>query len=330
MIHHRNLKQNYDATNQYSRKLINGKVTATAGIRNPHNFSMVYGHAANRIEVLRALEKQNKFRLIWYVSFIFLGIACLFIEPTCWFYVLDLFVILINVDLASQGKLIGIYVGIIECFMYAYICYISGLYGEVIKMFIINVPLNIFTIINWTKNLKEQQKTHYQKNDEENTVVIRKLKKTSIFWIVPTFAALYIASYFGLQLLNTSALMFSAAALACTIFNKILNGLRFKESWSFSIASNIISTGMWIQVMLSGVNSGAISLIELPALLSTFACLANSFYGYSMWKSMYRKIAVNGGEVLAMRKIKINKIIKLRRQYQKLIWNKKIDINKNS
>jgi len=83
-------------------------------------------------------------------------------------------------------------------------------------------------------------------------------------------------------------------------------------------------------VFIINITTTGFNLLELPVILGMVACLINSFYGYSMWKTMYRKIAVNGGEVLAMRKIKVNKIIKLRRQYQKLIWDKKIDINKNS
>jgi len=326
---HRNLKEEIDISDKYSRKLISGRVTATAGIRNPHNLQMVYGLGANRIEVLRALEKQNKFRLIWYILFFALGIACLFIEPKSWFYVLDLYILMINIDLASQGKIVGVYIGIIECFMYAYICFSTGLYGEVIKMFIINVPLNIFTLVSWTKNLKEQKQTSYKNSDNENAVIVRKLSKNSFWWIALSLVGIYVACYFGLQALNTSALIFSAGVLACTIFNKILSALRYKENWFFSIATNIISVGMWIQVIIASSQTG-LNLMELPPLVSTFACLANSFYGYSMWKSMYRKIAVNGGEIFALRKIKINKIIKLRRKYQKLVWDKKIDIQKNS
>ena len=175
----------------------------------------------------------------------------------------------------------------------------------------------------------EQQETQYKTKDQENTVTIRKLNKKSLVWLPIVLIAIYTLSYFGLNLIGTSALIFSAGAFTCTIFNKILNGLRFKESWYFSIISNLISTGMWVQIMVSAGSQG-ISLTELPALISTFACLSNSFYGFNIWKSMYRKIAVNGGEVLAMRKIKINKLIKLRRQYQHLVWDKKVDINKNS
>jgi len=329
MIYHKNLKKEFNVSEQYSKKLISGKVTATAGIRNPHNLTMVYGHAANRIEVLRALEKQNKFRLIWYLTFFILGAVCLILEPKSWFYVLDLYVLLVNVDLASQGKLLGVYIGIVECLMYVYISYQSQLYGEIIKMAAINIPLNILTVINWSKNLKEQ-KNGDAKNQNESSVIIRKLNKSTIVWIPLILAVLYVPSYFGLKALNTGALILSAATLTLTIFNKILNSLRFKESWIFGIISGIISTILWAQVFIINITTTGFNLLELPVILGMVACLINSFYGYSMWKTMYRKIAVNGGEVLAMRKIKVNKIIKLRRQYQKLIWDKKIDINKNS
>ncbi|MBR2909738.1 MAG: nicotinamide mononucleotide transporter [Clostridia bacterium] len=327
----RNLKEDINISQSYSKRLISGKVTATAGVRNPQTLKMTYGIGANRIEVLRALEKQNKYRLIWYLTFFVLGIVCLILEPKSWFYVLDLYILLFNIDLVSEGKLVGVYIGILECFMYAYICFESGLYGEIIKMLAISVPLNIFTIVSWTKNLKEQKKTSYKKPKEENEdkVIIRKLDKKSFWWLGLIFIAIYTACYFGLYFLNTSALILSAGVLALTLFQKVLNALRFKESWWFSIFSNLIATGMWIQVIIESSAVG-LNLMELPPLFSTLACLSNAFYGYAIWKSMYRKVAVNGGEVLAIRKVKIKKIIKLRRQYQKLVWDKKIDTEKNS
>ena len=153
----RNLKEPLNVSEQYSRKLISGRVTATAGIRNPHNLNMVYGVGANRIEMLRLLEKQSLFNIFWYIIFIIAGIVCLILEPKSWFLVLDLYVVMVNIELVSRGKLIGVYIGIFECFMYAYICFGSALYGEIIKMLVINVPLNILTLVSWTRNLKQQK-----------------------------------------------------------------------------------------------------------------------------------------------------------------------------
>lgn len=322
-------KNNSNIAESYSRRLIGGKVTATAGIRNPENLNMVYGIGANRIEMLRVLEKRNKFNLIWYITFIVLGLICLIIEPKSWFYVIRLAVILVNLDLVSKGKLSGVYIGTIECFMYAYICFNSALYGEILKMFLINVPLNIITIISWTKNIRKQKKSEIKYSEKQDSIIIRKLKPKSWLWIIPIIIATYIACFFGLKAIGTNALFFSAGALVCTIFNKIFNSFRYKESWIFSIAANIIGLGMWGQVLIMSSQSG-IDLMNMPQILASLASLTNAFYGYSLWKSMYRKVAVNGGEVLAIRRVNIRKIIKLRHVFKELHWNKNVDINKIS
>ena len=52
-----------DDNSTYSQKLIRGKVTATEGVHNFDNMKLSYGSiGANRIDVLRALQKENKFR----------------------------------------------------------------------------------------------------------------------------------------------------------------------------------------------------------------------------------------------------------------------------
>ena len=75
----------------------------------------------------------------------------------------------------------------------------------------------------------------------------------------------------------------------------------------------------------SGVN-----LSDLSMTVYYLACFSFDVYAYELWKSMYRKIAVNGGKILAMRKVNIRRIIKLKRQFRSLHWDKKVDMSKNS
>lgn len=323
-----------DDNSTYSQKLIRGKVTATEGVHNFDNMKLSYGSiGANRIDVLRALQKENKFRIIWYVVFGVLAAVCLgldFRNWQAWFNVADLIILMINIDLVSRGKIIGIYIGLIECFMYVYICYISGLYGEIIKMCALNIPLNIFSIISWTKSLKEQKKKKYSDTKEESSVVIKKLKTKSYIWIALGSVVLYVGFYFGLKAIGSNALIFSTAVLTLTVFAKILSGLRYKENYLFSLAAGILSTLMWIEVIVTSAKSGSFDYSILLMVLNSLAIVTNDIQGYSIWKAMYRKIAVNGGEVFAMRKMNIKKIVKLRHQYQKLVWNEKVDTEKNS
>ena len=328
-----NSKDKIDTSSAYTKRLIKGKVTATNGVVGLDSWHTSYGSVGeNRIDILRTLEKQSKFKLIWYVLFVTLGIVCLAIAPEGWFNVLDLFIVMINIDLVSRGKVIGIYIGIAECLMYIYICYLSGLYGEIIKMCTINIPLNIIAIISWTKSLKKQKENKYSESSNEETgIVIKKLSKKSYTLIVPVIAILYVGCYFGLKLLNTNALIFSAGALVFTIFSKILSGFRYKENYIFGLLSYVIQTGMWIDVIItSSLTANSIDLTNLALMVTTIACITNDIDAYILWKNMYRKIAINGGEVLAKRKVNIKKIIKLRHTYKEFVWNKEIDIAKNS
>lgn len=323
-----------DDNSTYSQKLIRGKVTATEGVHNFDNMKLSYGSiGANRIDILRALQKENKFRIIWYVVFGVLAAVCLgldFRNWQAWFNVADLIILMINIDLVSRGKIVGIYIGLIECFMYIYICYVTGLYGEIIKMCALNIPLNIFSIISWTKSLKEQKKKKYSDAKEESSVVIKKLKAKSYIWIALGSVVLYVGFYFGLKAIGSNALIFSTAVLTLTVFAKILSGLRYKENYLFSLAAGILSTLMWIEVIVTSAKSGSFDYSILLMVLNSLAIVTNDIQGYSIWKAMYRKIAVNGGEVFAMRKMNIKKIVKLRHQYQKLVWNEKVDTEKNS
>lgn len=330
-----NSKNYYDDNNTYSQKLIRGKVTATEGVHNFANMKLSYGSiGANRIDVLRALQKESKFRIVWYVVFSVLACVCLgldFRNWQAWFNVADLIILMINIDLVSRGKIVGIYIGLIECFMYIYICYASGLYGEIIKMCALNIPLNIFSIISWTKSLKEQKKKKYESDSEkDNTVTIKKLKPKSYIWISLAMVVLYVGFFFGLKAINTNALIFSTAVLTLTVFAKILSGLRYKENYLFSLVAGILSTLMWVEVIIASAKTGSFDYSILLMVLNSLAIVTNDIQGYSIWKAMYRKIAINGGEVFAMRKLNIKRIVTLRHQYQKLHWDEKIDTEKNS
>ena len=98
------------------------------------------------------------------------------------------------------------------------------------------------------------------------------------------------------------------------------------EAWVLCITNALICLFMWLQtIFMTGFDLSQVSM-----LVYYMACFTNDIYAYSLWKSMYRKVAVNGGKILALRKINIKRIIKLRRQFHNLHWNKEVDMNKNS
>lgn len=324
----RNPYDKSDIYQNYQKNLIKATVASNIGINNYDRLVKSYGTSANRIEILNRIRKQSKFTIYWFAIFIVLGIVCLFLDPSGWFNVFDLYFLMVNIYLVSRGKLIGIYVGVLECFVYAFICYKTQLYGEVIKDLCVLVPLNIYSIIKWTKSIKQEKREKYVTHEDTEDIVIKKLStKQKILSMVSLFI-LSIGSYFLLKYAfnQSNALILSAIALAVSIISKILTAGRFMDSYAGYIASDIICLFMWLQSLLQT----GLQLSQVTMIVYYLACITNDTYAYGLWKNMYRKVVVNGGVLLALRKVKINKIIKLRRQYQGLKWNKDVDTNKNS
>ena len=327
----RSSRGNLGTNNSYSKKLIHGTVHATVGIDSPKRIIELYGRNSNRIELLRILERESKFKLWWYAIFLTFSLVFLCIYPKSYLSILELLILMVGIDLTSRGKIIGVVISIFECVLYAYISWSSGLIGEVIKNLAIAVPLNIYTIISWSinsKKLKQSQRQSKYKKQDSADIVIKKMSPKMLAISCVLTALVVVASYFLLKYglkqkvsLITSALVF---AFMCTY--KTLSGARYMESWIFAIIQSCLSLLMWCVTILSG----SATITELPMIAVTLACLSNHIYGYTMWKALYRRVAVNGGEILAKRRMSIKKVIKIRRRFKTLYWNKKIDQSKNS
>ena len=175
----RNKKDKSALYQHYSRNLIRATVSTNIGINNHDRLIKAYGAGAARIEILNKLRKQSKFTLYWFATFIVLGLVCLFLDPAGWFNVFDLYILMINIHLVAKGKLIGIYVGILECVFYAFICFNSALYGEVFKVFAITIPLNIFSIISWMRSARKQKQDKYVETKQEDIVIFLKNQNQS-------------------------------------------------------------------------------------------------------------------------------------------------------
>ena len=315
----------------YQRHLVKATVSTNIGINNFDRLVKVYGADANRIELLNKLRKQSKFTIYWFLSFVLLGAVCLFLDfKNSWFNIFDLYILMINIYLVAKGKLIGIYVGILECLFYAFICLKSELYGEIVKVMCITVPLNIYSIVSWTISMKKQKnkKEKYTDNNDNEDIIIKRIKKKQIIFYSFISVICVVLSYFLLKfgLHQKNALILSAIALTVTVVGKILTAQRFMESYAVFLAGDVICLLMWGQTLLQvGFNVAQFSMI-----LYYIACFSNDVYAYGLWKSMYRKVAVNGGVILYKRKVNIKKIAKLRRMYRNLHWDKKIDMAKNS
>ena len=305
----------------FKNNLIIGKSDATKGASSNQTLYEKYGISSSRAIMVKHIYNEFKFKVWWYIIFLTLGAVCLVLAPYSYLSVLELVVCLISIDLVGRAKLSGHIVAIVEVFLYAYISYKNGLYGEVFKSLVINLGLTIFAIISWTKSLKQQS------NTENNTIKIRKLSPKG--WLLSSilFLAIGVGAYFALGAIGTNSLILSAITFSMSVVCKTLNALCYKESWFLQILQSFISLSLWLSVLIT---SGLSDLSNLPILVLYVAVITNGFYSYLMWKTMYKKAVVNGGRLFALRPLKVNKIAKIRRRYKTLVWKKQIDMAKNS
>lgn len=306
-----NFKQNI---RRVSRNLIVGTSRATRGAYYDNMY--LQEGKNNRASIVMAIAKSSWFERLWYPIFFIAGILCLaLIRPFTFelcFAVLSLWLYMFANNLLAKGKLLGLILSITSSCLYVIVSFFAKVYGEVIINILLYIPLDIIAVCTFKKN----------KNKETNEVSVKSLEMTTWFITigltliggVVVFLILYFLPGQQYPLLNMISIVLFLAAL-------FLRNARFKEFWWFNLFGNITSIVMWVLVS----TSSAELLYSLPMALSSIAALLNNIYGIVMWQKIYKAEVVNGG-IYVKHKVKINNVIKLKRQYTSaLIWDAEVE-----
>lgn len=322
-------KVNFDNNNSfqehYKINLIRVMKSGTYRINNHHKLIKAYGKDSIKPSLLQKLKQQSIFYKFWFSIFIVLGITLLILDPTNWLNVFDLFIVMLNIYLVAKRKVIGIYVGLLECIIYGIICLINGFYGEVINAFMLYTPLYIYEIVSWTLTLKKQKIYNHSENDE---LLINKLNKKQFLLYTLSSLLIFVLSYILLKYIikQEHALLFSALSMAISIIGEIMIAKCFMESYILLYLGELIGLFIWVQSMIET----SFTMEGITMIVYYLATFSNNLYGYYLWKDIYRKVAVKYGVLFNKRKVKIKRIIKLRRRFRNLHWNKSVDVAKNS
>ena len=298
-----------------TEKLIKGKIDATKGITKTN---LIPASMKSRAEILRVLKTASLFDIIWYSSFIALGAVCIFLFHDQWMTYLtvsEMLCGLLAANLIARGKIIGIWLNILDCLMFGVIAFISHAYGEMIKVLVISNIFNIYGIINWSKASKETT------TDDFNVRILSK-KMSAIFY--PSFIALVVCVYFILNAVGTSKAYLGCITFSCNIAIKYLQMSRYRESWYFALLNDIISFVMWAMILYDNVSaSGDWSV--LPTVGTALGFLINSINGMLVWNKLFKRSVFTGSIYLAMRPMHIKRFIVLKHNYQNLTWVKEKD-----
>ncbi len=311
--------------NRYKVNLIRASTTGNLGYSNHHHVLESYKTDELRPTLIKKLKKESKFTIVWFLLFFLLGITLLIVDPANWLNVLDLFIVMVNICLVTKRNVFGIYVGLLEVTVYGIICFFSGFYGEVINAFALYAPLYIYEIISWTISLKKQKK---YESSSDNEVAVTKLTKKQYLKYILSLIGIFIASFLLLKYVikQESVLVISAISMAVSIIGEIMIAKRYMQSYIFLYLAEFTGLLIWVFSMIeTGFTTEGLSMI-----VYYMATITNDIYGYFLWKDVYKKVARKYGVIYSKKKLKINKIIKLKRQYKNLKWNREVDTIKNN
>ena len=299
-----------------TEQLIKGKIDATKGITKT---TLIPSSMKSRAEILRVLKGASAFDIIWYSSFIVLGVVCIVLFHSQWMTYLtvaEMLCGLLAANLIARGKIIGIWLNIVDCILFGIIAFISRAYGEMVKVLIISNIFNVYGIINWSNASKTSVSA------DEFSVRILGKKMSAI--VYPAFAALTAIMYFILSAVVTSKAYLGCITFSCNIAIKYLQMSRYKEAWYFALLNDFISVLMWTMILADNVSaSGDWSV--LPTVGTSMGFFINSINGMVVWNKLYKKMSFTGSVYLAMRPVNIKRFIVLKRNYQHLVWNREKD-----
>ena len=162
---------------------------------------------------------------------------------------------------------------IVATTLYIIVAFQASLFGEFIVQAFIAMPLMLYGMVNWLRNLRKDKKY--------GTVV--KIKKVTVREVIIVFASQMIMSvgyFFLLGAFDTVFLWVSTAAVSVGVFAMYFMARRSIVSLFGFIALDLLQIALWILIVASGAASSAV-MIVLP-----FMLLVNDIYGIFSWNKL--------------------------------------------
>lgn len=300
-----------------SKHLIIGKSDATRG----SNYADVKfdEQMRHKVALMNKISNISLFEKIWYAFFVLAGVLCLiFIKPFDFelvFAVISLYLYMISNNMTANGNKVGMIVIIVSSLLYSINCFFYKIYGEIIINVLVYIPIYIFSFVSFNKNT----------NKENSKAEFLEVKKMS-FWLLLAcvFGLLLLSAglYFILNLIQSAYPLVNAISIVAFLIGMIVRIFRYIEFWWFDLIGNIFSVLLWVLASTADASS-------IPFVLSTISSVLNGIYGFIIWRKLYRKSRASKGVILAMREIKISKIIKVRRRYKTLLFKENLNSNEN-
>ena len=156
----------------------------------------------------------------------------------------------LNAYYMAIGKWENYIYGILFTLTYAYICTINGLYGWLIFTIIFYLPVQIFGIVSWFRNKKEE------------TVEMRSFTVKNSIIICGVILIGSVVLGFLLSLIPSQNLAFlDSTSQIINVSGGVLVSIRFKECWYVWLANNVIDVSIWTVNVFMGAENAEMALV---------------------------------------------------------------------
>ena len=195
---------------------------------------------------------------------------------------LSTILVIIYCFFSAKGIYFANIIGLASGLMYAYVAFAAHLYGEVIILLCVALPLTIASIFTWHKNK--------QKNKHDNHMVtVAKVGFKEIILVIISQIIMGVGYYFILQAFNTESLVLSTISMATSVVGYYFTVRRCEYAFWAYIANGLVLLVLYS--ILSVSDTAYIAVLLMPVFT-----LISDAYGTINWAKLKKEQRQTGKE----------------------------------
>lgn len=208
----------------------------------------------------------HPFEIVWLCSFSLISVVLSIVWQDSLFGLTVFFTGVVCVVLAAKGSIWTYAFGAYNTLGYAWVSYVSGLYGETMLNALFFFPMQIIGWLLWKNRMA----------DTEVKMRQMPLKRMMFLFAGCTLAVIAYGTWLS-TLPGQQTPYLDAVTNVLSVFAMILMALRFREQWGLWIVVNVVSITMWSLRLFDGSPDAGTMVVMWSAYL------VNSVYGWVRW-----------------------------------------------
>ena len=216
------------------------------------------------------MKKWNTFEIIYFIAIFVLPITFAIIFESSVIECLASVLYLVWCFLVARGQAHAHFVGIFAVFLYAFVSWQVGYFGEVIIAGAISFPLIVFALVNWVCNKRVDKA-------KGKVVVVATLRRNEIILVILSQLLMGVGYYFLLRAFNTEFLIVSTLSIVTSVVGTYLLARRSQHFLLGFLLNDMVLVVLWSALVIGG------QLVYFPLLLMPIMLLVNDTYGVWNW-----------------------------------------------